>query len=209
MSSLGGVHQSINLKSLIKLEILTVWNSNLNEVPKSIRHVSSTIRELDLANNIIKTLENMENIEFRKLAVIYLMRNRIFHLAPMSLQLPSLSYIELSQNHLTHLGDMSMCQWGLDNERSRFATISLKHNPWHCNGSMRWLQSSLCYDAALMSAFYIRQPRGLTIDVSRLMCNSPAEFRGKPLIRLNESEVNKLEICSKGEFYLMLVMLIT
>ena len=206
MSGLGD-NKSINLKSLVKLETLTIWRSNLNEVPKSIRHVSSTIRELDLANNIIETLENLENILFHKLAIIYLMRNRIFHLNPMSLQLPVLSYLVLSQNHLTHLGDMSMCQWGLDYKGSGFVRISLEHNPWNCNGSMLWLKSSLCHDAVRMSASYIRQPQGLIIDISRLMCNSAAEFGRKALIPLNESVVSKLEICSKGEFNLTLVIL--
>ena len=41
------------------------------------------------------------------------------------------------------------------------------------------------------------------------MCNSPVEFGRKALIPLNESVVSKLEICSKGEFNLTLVILIS
>ena len=200
ISRLEGENKYIDLKPLIMLEVLRFQSSGLNEIPRSIRHVSSTIHYLDLVDNCITTLENMENIVFRNLTTIYLMQNHICHVNHISLQLPVLSSISLSENQLTHLGDMSTCQWGMAKRRSGFVTIRLEHNPWHCNGSMLWLQSSLCYDAARMSASYIRQPQGLIIDISRLMCNSPVEFRGKALIPLNESEVNKLDICSKGEF---------
>ena len=167
---LGRGNNSNDLKPLIVLE-------DLNEVPKTIRHVSSTIRELDLANNCITALKNMENMIFRNLATIYLMRNRIFHLNHMSLQLPALSFISLSENQLTHLGDMSTCQWGMANKRSGFVTITLEHNRWHCNGSMPWLQSSLCKDSQQLPLYYIRQPQGLIIEISRLICQSPLGFQ--------------------------------
>ena len=185
------------------LEDFIFRRSDLNKVPKTIRHVSSTIRELDLANNCITTLENMENIVFRNLATIYLMRNRIYHLNHMSLQLPALSSISLSENQLTHLGDMSTCQWGIAKRKSGFVTIRLEHNPWHCNGSMRWFQSSLCKGPQQLPVYYIRQPQGLIIEISRLICQSPSGFQGKALIDLNHIELNKLDICSKGEYYLM------
>ena len=209
ISSLEGENKFIDLKPLIMLEDFTFRWSNLNEVPKSIKHVSSTIYLLDLAGNCITTLKNMENIVFRNLTRICLMGNRIYHLNHISLQLPALSSLSLSENQLTHLGDMSTCQWGLSDKRSGFINIRLAHNRWHCNGSMLWLQSSLCRDVVRMSVSYIRQPQGLIIDTSRLMCNSPVEFRGKTLIQLNEAEVGKFKNCSIGEFYLMLFMLIT
>ena len=62
------------------LEDFTFQSSFLNEVPKSIKYVSSTIYLLDLAGNCITTLKNMENIVFRNLARIYLMQNRVYHL---------------------------------------------------------------------------------------------------------------------------------
>ena len=178
--------------------------SDLNKVPKSIKYVSSTIRELDLANNCITTLENMENIVFRNLATIYLMLNCIYHLNHMSLQLPALSSISLSENQLTHLGDMSTCQWGMAKRRSGFVTITLEHNRWHCNGSMLWLQSSLCIASQQLPVYYIRQPQGLIIEISRLICQNPLGFQGKALIDLNHIELNKLDICSKGEYCLMM-----
>ena len=185
------------------LEDLNFQSSFLNEFPKSIKYVSSTIYLLDLAGNCITTLKNMENIVFRNLARIYLMQNRIYHLNHMSLQLPALSSISLSENSLTHLGDMSTCQWGLANKRSGFVYIRLAHNRWHCNGSMRWLQSSLCKDSQQLPVYYIRQPQGLIIEISRLICQSPSGFQGKALIDLNHIDLNKLDICSKGEYYLM------
>ena len=131
-------------------------------------------------------------------------RNRIYHLNHMSLQLPTLSSISLSENQLTHLGDMSTCQWSMANKRIGFVTISLEHNRWHCNGSMLWLQSSLCKDSRQLPVYYIRQPQGLIIEISRLICQSPLGFQGQALIDLNHIELNKLDICSKGEYYLMM-----
>ena len=186
------------------LEEFTFQGSFLNEVPKSIKHVSSTIYLLDLAGNCITTLKNMENIVFRNLARIYLMGNRIYHMNHMSLQLPALSFIHLSENQLTHLDDMSTCQWGMANEISGFVTITLEHNRWHCNGSMLWLQSSLCKTSQQLPVYYIRQPQGLIIEISRLICQSPLQFQGKALIDLNHIELNELDICSKGEYCLMM-----
>ena len=196
----------IDLKPLILLEQFTVKESGLSEVPKGIRHVSSTINTLDLSKNCIKTLENMENIVFRKLARIYLMENRIYHLNHMSLHLPALLYFALYENHLTHLDDMSTCQWGLANEGSGFVTVELYFNPWHCNGSMHWLQSSLCKSSKHMSVYYIRPPQGLIIGISRLICDSPMGFQGQTLVALDELNLNKLEVCSKGEYYLMVCL---
>ena len=54
-----------------------------------------------------------------------------------------------------------------------------------------------------MSANYIRQPQGLIIDTSQFTCHSPVKFEGMALFALNESTMNKLDICSKGEYYLV------
>ena len=187
------------------LEDLIFRESGLNEVPGSIRHVSSTINLLDLSQNCITTLGNMENIVFHNLTNIYLSQNCIYHLNHMSLHLPALSYIKLSENHLTHLDDMSTCQWGLAYHENWFVIVNVENNPWHCNGSMLWLQSSLCYGPTTqMSASYIRQPQGLIIGISRLICHSPAEFQGKALVASNKSALNKLKICSKCEYHLMI-----
>ena len=198
-----GQNKSIDLEPLVMLEELTFCCSGLNEVPKSIKHVSSTIHELNLADNCITTLENMANIVFQNLAYMYLMRNCIFHLNHMSLQLPALIYMTLSGNHLTHLSDMSTCQWGEANQGSEYIVLNLAYNLWHCNGSMLWLQQSLCNGPWPKSAFYIRQPQGLVIDTSRLVCHSPVEFRGRALFTLNESALNKLDSCPKGEYNLI------
>ena len=203
ISGLEGGNKSIDLKQLIILEQLIVWRSGLNEVPKSIKHVSSTIHELNLADNCITTLGNMENIVFQNLAYMYLMRNCIIHLNHMSLQLPALIYMTLSGNHLSHLSDMSTCQWGEANQGSENIVLNVEYNPWHCNGSMLWLQHSLCNGPRPKSAFYIRQPQGLVIDTSRLVCHSPVEFRGRALFTLNESALNQLDSCPKGEYHLI------
>ena len=201
-----GENKSIDLKALFMLEHLTFRNSGLSVVPKSIRYVANTIRTLDLTNNCITTLENMESIIFLNLATIYLTRNCILHLNHMSLQLPALTYLFISENHLTHLSDMSTCQWGMAYQGSWFVRISLKHNPWHCNGSMLWLQALLCIHPVEMSACYIRQPQGLIINnVALLECHSPEKVQGEAVVALNESELDKLEICSKGEYCSMVV----
>ena len=204
ISYMEGGNKSIDLKPLIVLEELHIQSSGLNEVPVSIRHIWSTIHYLDLAGNCIKTLENMENEVFRKLVIIYLQDNCIYHLNHFSLQLPALETLYLSENHLTHLSDMSMCQWGMAYQGKWFVTISLNHNPWHCNGSMHWLQTSLCIHPRELSPFYIRQPQGLIIGVEVLVCHSPEKVQRQALNALNESELNKLEICSKGEYHSMM-----
>ena len=194
--------KTINLNPLVKLIEFELSRSGLHEVPRSISHISKTIRILDLSYNHIATLENMENIVFPNLSRLNLMKNCIYHLNHISLKLPKLSYITLYQNSLTHLDDMSTCQWGMASRES-WISITLHGNPWHCNGSMIWPQSSLCSDPMHTTAYYIRQPQAFTIDLSRLMCHSPEELHGKHMVALNESEFNNLKICSKGEYYQM------
>ena len=134
------------------------------------------------------------------------MVNRIYHLNRMSLQLPAFSSISLFENHLTHVDDMSTCQLGLAYEGSGCVAVELHYNPYHCSGSMLWLQSSLCKSSNQMSMYYIRPPQGLIIVLSRLMCHSPMEFRGQPLVAFDELNLNKLKICSKGEYHLMILL---
>ena len=143
IANLEGKNKTINLNPLVKLIEFELSRSGLHEIPRSISLISKTIRILDLSYNDITTLENMENIVFPNLSRLNLMENCIYHLNHISLKLPNLSYITLYQNSLTHLDDMSTCQWGMANRES-WISITLHGNPWHCNGSMLWLQSSLC-----------------------------------------------------------------
>ena len=190
-------NKSIDLKSLIILEELTFCCSGLNEVPKSIRHVSSTIHELNLADNCITTLENMENIVFR----IYVSHEKL-HLSPESYVFTTASidiydFIWKPSHPFEWFEYLSMGR-SLPKKREYCAIFGLY--PWHCNGSMLWLQHSLCNGPWPKSAFYIRQPQGLVIDTSQLVCHSPVEFRGRALLTLNESALNKLDSCPKGEY---------
>ena len=199
ISDLEGESKCIDLKPPIVLVQLTVWISGINEVPKSIRQVSSTIQVLDLTNNCITTLEYMGNISFRNLEMASRAK-LLLSLEPYVFATTALSHMALSENRLTHLGDMSTCQWGLGNERSGFVMVSLRNNPGHFNGFMLWLQIYLCNDPTKMSAYYIRQPQGLIIDTSQFTCHSSVEFEGRAFLALNESALNKLDICSNGEY---------
>ena len=77
-----------------------------------------------------------------------------------------------------------MCQWAMTNQG--FPRMILFENPWHCNGPMLWLQTSLCTNSVHVSPCCIRQPRGIIIGVKRLMGHSPEKGSGYILVALNE-----------------------
>ena len=191
-----GTCGNINLKPFVHLKSLIMEKSSLRVVPSDLRYVASSLELLVLPNNQISTLSNMYDIPFPKLRMILLNFNNISHLSHAFLQLPVLQIFAIKHNKLTHLADMSSCFWGGGHDKSVvFVELDVASNPWHCNGSMEWIKTSICHRQREREIYYKRLVLAIALD--HLFCYSPTEFRGLALVHVDDLDVNGIETCGE------------
>ena len=191
-----GTCGNINLKPLVHLKALVMEKSSLRVVPRDLRHVASSLKLLVLSNNQISSLSNMYDIAFPKLGMILLNLNNISYLNHAFLLLPVLHIFAMKHNKLTHLADMSSCFWGWGHSKSAaFAALDVASNPWHCNGSMEWMKTSICHRQRGGEIYYKRLVLAIALD--HLFCYSPAELRGLALVPVDDLDVNGIEACGE------------
>ena len=142
----------------------------------------------------ISSLNNMYNITFPRLRELWLQVNDIFHFDPELIQLPTLQTFSLRNNTITELPDLSGCVWGVESESVTYAEFYAANNPFHCNGSMKWLGNSLCRQGRY--TFFKRFM--LAILSEDLFCHSPREVQGRTVVQIDELDVGEIENC--GEF---------
>ena len=190
--------ESINRKPLENLKSLIVDKSNLRVVPRDVRQVAPSLEFLVLSSNMISNLSNIYNIPFPKLRTVLLNFNIISHLSHEFLQLPVLQIFIIKHKKLTHLADISSCVWGVGHIKSgSIAALDVASNPWHYNGSMEWMKTSICYRCSEGGIYYKRLM--LAIELDQLFCYSPAEWQGMAVVPVDDLDVNEIETC--GEFY--------
>ena len=197
LNAFPGDFVDIRLATLEILNVLVIQVSDLSEVPRNIKDVAHSLSELLLPLNRISRLDNMYGILFRKLRFLMLASNRISHLSPELLLLPLLSNLVLDNNHLTQLQDISSTTWGTDHTMQWYPSLRMDNNPWHCNGSMRWLEGSLCQLGHIL--YFVRKTPLFVIPLIECECHSPAEFKGKPLVSLSNAKLQDIEPCPVGE----------
>ena len=190
--------ENINLNSLINLKSLVVDKSNLRVVPRDVKLIALSLESLVLSKNMISNLSNMYNIPFPKLRIVILNFNNISHLNHGFLQFPVLQIFAIKHNKLSHLADMSSCVWGVGHDESvSFVALDVASNPWHCNGSMEWIKTSICHRRIGGILYYKRLILAIALD--HLFCYSPAELQGVAVVPVDDLDVNGMETC--GEFY--------
>ena len=146
LSYCRGTCGNIDLKPPVDLKSLIIEKSSLRVVPRDLWHVASSLKFLVLSNNQISTLSNMYDIAFHKLGIVLLNFNNISHLSHAFLQLPVLQIFAIKHNKLTRLADISSCFWdGGHNKSVAFLELDVGSNPWHCNGSIEWIKTSICH----------------------------------------------------------------
>ena len=198
LNTFPGDFADIRLATLVILNVLEIQESDLSEVPRNIKDVAHSLSELLLPFNRISQLDNMYGVLFRKLKYLMLASNRISHLSPELLLLPLLSNLGLNLNHLIQLQDISFTTWGTNHTMQWYPSLWMGNNPWHCNGSMRWLERSLCQMSDTL--YFVRKSPLFVIPLINCQCHSPVEFKGRPLVSLSKAELQNIELCPHGEF---------
>ena len=142
-TKLGQTKNEHYFNGCFTLERLQIPFSDLETILLGLHHVAETVERLEFNHNLIRSIALMEGIVFSKLLVLDLRHNNITHLNPEYLITPQLHLLELDHNHLVSLGDVTQYSWGDSLPERVFLNIFLNGNPWNCNGSLTWLQSSL------------------------------------------------------------------
>ena len=75
-----------------------------------------------------------------------------------------------------------------------FVKLDVASNPWHCNGSMEWMKTSICHRRRSEGEIYYK-PLMLAIALDHLFCYSPAELQGVAVVPVDDLDVNGIETC--------------
>ena len=134
--------------------------------------ITNTLIHLYLDANGITSIASMEGINFVRLCLLNLSKNRITHLRPEFLITPNLKILILGDNNLFLLADVTQYWWGSSLLKHEYMKIYLQMNPWHCNGSLIWMLSNLYKKGG--QAIYAKPPfKPILPHVQRLVCMSP------------------------------------
>ena len=157
---------------LLKTEQLILTYSGLKSTPLGLNYIANTVLILDFTSNSIQSIASMEYIKFDRLQVLHLYKNGITHLRPKFLIAPRLRSLNLENNDLVSLEDVTQYSWGASLSQQKYMAIYLRLNPWHCNGSLMWMLSNL-YKFGNQIIYAKPGHKPYVKDVQRMVCKSP------------------------------------
>ena len=176
--SLLNAHTFAHLR---KIRNLYFWQNGLKSTPLGMHLIANTVVVVNLRFNAIKSLTSMESVKFTRLRELNLADNNISHLRPEMLIMPTLQYLNVEGNDLVALAEVTQYSWGSSLPKYQYMTISLRHNPWHCNGSLFWMLSNLY--RLKSDIIYANPPRKPYIrNMDQLFCESPAACHGTTVV---------------------------
>ena len=167
------------------LERLGIQGSVLETIPQGLHRIAKTINSLWLMRNAIRSIAEIEGIAFPKLDILDLKHNKITHLNPERLIMPQLRLLELDNNLIVSLADVSQYSWGNSLPDGVYLDIYLHGNPWNCNGSLIWLHDNLFILELSWhhEEIYAKPPLKPCIrSVNRLICHNPDGRRGTTVV---------------------------
>ena len=204
----GSVHfkgnAAQNFINLRKIEYLYMDRNELRKTPLGLNLIARTIMILQFNSNSINSLTSLEGVEFIKLHRLALMCNNITHLRPEFLITPRLRFLNLEGNQLVALAEVTQYSWGSSLPEHEYMAISLRNNPWHCNGSLSWMLSNLYKLSARI--IYAKPPfKPYIRNVDQLLCESPDTRHGTAVLSDDDIENVDISILSlrdlAGKYY--------
>ena len=183
---------------LPKIEDIILKQNGLQSTPLGLNHIANTVLILDFMSNSIQSIMSMEGITFYKLEIVNLYNNLITILRPELLIAPNLRSLNLENNHLVSLDEVSHDSWGSSLPKHEYTAIHLRQNPWHCNGSLIWMRSNLYrYHSHII---YAKPTHKLYItNVRWMLCKSPDARNGTTVVPRDTIESVDISISSLGD----------
>ncbi|ROL43420.1 Leucine-rich repeat-containing protein 15 [Anabarilius grahami] len=167
--------QRISPKTFVGLEellFLNLDNNKLENIQAGTFGPLIGLEMLVLDNNLLSTLTASTLEGLSNLQELYIRRNEIESLpADVFRYTPKLTHVGISGNRLHAIdGNMLANMQGLKE-------VYLHDNPWKCDCSINSL------------VHYVAQTRANHSPLQRLRCNSPEEFRDRPIHQLKSEEL--------------------
>ena len=172
----------------------TLWlqHCDLTAIPASIDSLVGSLRRLDLSDNYVITLKPLHGVQFDKLSILSLHRNRIVHIDSERLFLPPLFVVHLQHNLLITLSEP---------KKVGALTAFLEGNPWHCNASLGWLLRGLHSDRFGEMHYHHKESDVLLRDVHQWTCATPSLYQMRPVVEVLPIVAT---LANKGENYIQL-----
>ena len=112
---------------------------------KGLNHIANTAMRLNLRFNSIQSITVMEGVKIYKVQYVDLSNNRSTNLRPELLIAPNLRSLNLENNHLVSLEEVSHYLWGSSLPKHEYTAIRLRQNlprlahdareKWRCSSS--------------------------------------------------------------------------
>lgn len=130
------------------------------------------LKFLDLSSNQIHTFPSSLFRDMDSLENLSLRDNWISGWKGNSLSLSSsLHYLDLSNNRIAIIGEETM------KGMQSLKTVNFTNNPFACTCDLRWFRK------------WIRSTNTTISSVEKYQCNSPLEWKGKPLLSFDETKI--------------------
>ena len=170
-----------DISFLRKIKELDLVFNGLKSTPLGLTHIANSVRILVFRSNAIKSIASLEHIKFVTLRILHLSQNKITHLRPDYLIAPRLLILNLEDNNLVSLEEITQYSWGSSLPKYDYLAIHLRKNPWHCNESFVWMASNLYkFENQIIYAKPGRKP--YIENVQQLFCKSPDARRGTRVV---------------------------
>nr|XP_020477819.1 platelet glycoprotein Ib alpha chain-like [Monopterus albus]XP_020477820.1 platelet glycoprotein Ib alpha chain-like [Monopterus albus]XP_020477821.1 platelet glycoprotein Ib alpha chain-like [Monopterus albus] len=198
---------------------IDLTGNKVPEVTPSVAPILPSLSVLRLGANCLTSLSDGSFSACPALTELYLHSNAIDSLSDHTFSgLSKLEILDLSSNHITVLPELMLHPLQAiktlflesnqikvmpDNwfsKKKEVPYLYLSANPWACSCSLDYLRRYLDnYEANI----YVRDGLIISADVESVVCDSPQQHKGKPVIELEESDLCSLatESIPPGDFY--------
>ena len=143
-------------------------------------HVATTIEEIITSNNNIMDLNISSNLSFPQLWRIIASRNNISAVNwGMLAQMPVLQHLDLSENRLHQLPDIT--KMGMSGGRPKMSKVYIFANPWVCDRTMAWVLRGQKGAGAMKRTMFFMDMKLVLRTGDRMCCYLPPTRKGTAL----------------------------
>ena len=154
------------------LRRVTIIASQIRRVP-NMNDTHTVLEFLNFSDNNITDISQLYGVPFIKLKSLDLARNKIMVVEANLMILPIIYYVELVENRLIVIPDLTQSEWGEGLADNKTVRIRLGNgNPWHCSADMLWVVDMIC----TVNCASKKMHRIEISDVAEMICHTPTNM---------------------------------